>query len=464
MTNSIHSAPILAASDHSWAGNIRATLALGLPLVGSQLAQNLIWVTDTVLLGWLGAKELAASVLGTAMFFVFFIVGSGVSNAVMTISANAAGKNDTRGVRRATRMGLWEAAIFGMMIMIPLAYAESFLLAIGQSAELSAMAAGYVHVSMFGIAPALIAMTMRGFLSAVEHAAILLWVTVLGVLVNAFLAYALIFGNFGMPALGLTGAAIGSVGTNVAMAIALIVYSVWKKSLRRYEILARFFKFDWPIMKALLKLGIPIGLTLLAEVGMFNGAAFMMGWSGTIALAAHGIVLQIASLAFMIPFGLSQAANVRVGRAVGRVDLIGIDRAAKTALLICVCSGLTTALIFWSIPEWLIRLFLDQSNADSARIVAYGIPLLGLAAAFQVFDSIQVTSVGLLRGVRDARIPMFIAIFSYWGVGLPMGYVLAVPFGYGGYGVWIGLAAGLALAAALMSWRFFHRRARWLEY
>lgn len=463
MTDETTTAPYLAAAtDHSWAGHIRATLLLGLPLVGSQLAQNLIWLTDTVMLGWLGANELAASVLGTALFFVFFIVGSGVSNAVMTLVASAVGQGDIRAARHTTRMGLWEAVIFGIVIMLPLAFAEPILLALGQEPELAKLGAGYVHVSMFGIAPALVAMTMRGFLSAVEHAAVLLWVTLLGVSLNAFLGWTLIFGHFGLPALGLTGAAIGSVTTNCAMALALMLYAARKPSLRKFELFARFFRPDWHVLAELLKLGIPIGLTLLAEVGMFNGAAVLMGWQGVIALAAHGIVLQIASLAFMMPFGMSQAATVRVGQALGRSDKLGIDRAAKTALGLGLGLGLTTALFFWITPAPLIRLFLDETDPDSLRIIAYGVPLLGIAAAFQIFDSTQVTSVALLRGIKDARIPMWIAIFAYWGIGLPLGYVLSVHTRYGGYGVWIGLAIGLAFAAALMSWRFFHKRDRWL--
>lgn len=463
MTYESASAPLPAAAlDHSWSGHFRATLLLGLPLVLSQLAQMAIWVTDTIMLGWLGAAELAASVLGTSLFFVFFIVGSGVSIAVMTLVASAAGKGDVRGARRATRMGLWEAIVYGTVVMLPLAFAEDILLALGQTPELSAMAAGYVRISMFGILPALVALTLRAFLSAVGHAAILLWVTLVGVSVNALLAWTLIFGHFGAPALGLTGAAIGSVGTNSGMALALILYAARKPGPRRFELFVRFFRPDWPALKSLLRLGIPIGMTLLAEVGMFNGASFMMGWNGVIPLAAHGIVLQIASVSFMLPFGLSQAATIRVGQAVGRGDLPGVERAAKTALALGLGLGLLTAILFWLIPEPLLRLFLDESDPDAARIVGFGVPLLGIAAAFQLFDSGQVTSVALLRGIKDARVPMWIAIFVYWGVGLPLGYVLSVHAGYGGYGIWIGLAVALAFAATLMTWRFFHKRERWL--
>ncbi len=464
MTNApTYAPPQDAALNHPWSDHFRATLLLGLPLVGSQLAQNLIWLTDTVMLGWLGAEELAASVLGTGLFFVFFIVGSGVSNALMALVAGAVGKGDDRSARRATRMGLWVAIAYGLLIMVPLTFAEDICLALGQTAELSTMAAGYVHVSMFGIMPALIALTMRGFLSAVEHAAVLLWVTLLGVSLNALMAYALIFGHFGAPALGLIGAAIGSVATNSAMALALAIYAARKQTLRRFELFVRFFRPDWQAMTALLKLGIPIGLTLLAEVGMFNAAAVLMGWQGVIPLAAHGIVLQIASLAFMLPFGLSQAATVRVGQAAGRSDILGIDRAAKTALMLGLGLGVISALVFWIFPAPLIRLFLDLKDPDAARIIAFGVPLLGIAAAFQIFDSTQVTSVALLRGIKDARVPMWIAIFAYWGVGLPVAYALSVHTKWGGFGVWIGLAFALALAAALMTWRFFHRRDRWLQ-
>lgn len=461
--NQSYAPPQAGDVGRSWSVHLRATLLLGLPLVGSQLAQNLIWLTDTVMLGWLGAEELAASVLGTGLFFICFVVGSGVSNAVMSLVAVGEGRGDDRSVRRTTRMGLWAAIAYGVLIMIPLIFAEAILIALGQEPELAAMAADYTHVSMFGIAPALVAMTMRSFLSAVAHASVLLWVTLFGVTLNAVLVWTLIFGNFGAPALGLTGAAIGSVTTNCIMALALLVYAARKTGLRRYQLFVRFSTPDWQALGALLRLGIPIGLTVLAEVGMFNGAAVLMGWQGIIPLAAHGIVLQIASLAFMMPFGMSQAATVLVGRAAGRGDVMAVEQAAKVALAVSCSLGLATALLFWIVPAYLIAIFLDEADPDAARIIAYGVPLLGIAAAFQIFDAIQVTSAALLRGIRDAKIPMWLAILSYWGVGLPLAYALSVRTSYGGFGVWIGLAIGLALAAALLSWRFFHRRAFWVQ-
>lgn len=446
-----------------WPALVGASLALGLPLAGSQLAQNLIWLTDTVILGWLGAQDLAASVLGSALYFVFFVFSTGISNAVMTRASSAIGRGDADAVRTVTHTGIWLVTGTGLLVMIPLWFSPSLLRLLGQQEDLAVLGGYYARIAMLGIVPALIVMTLRGFLSSVHHAGILLWVTLAGVIVNALLVYVLVFGKAGFPALGLAGAAIGSVLTNVFMAVLLAVYSARTKSLQVYALFRRIGMPKLSEAAPLLHLGLPIGLTVLAEVGMFNGAAILMGWQGVIPLAAHGIVLQIASLSFMIPYGMSQAATVFVGQSVGRRDDRGIARSAAVALAIALVLAVMTALIFLLLAEPLIHLFLDESLPEAADIVAYGAGLMAVAAAFQIFDFTQVTSVALLRGVSDARVPMLIAVSAYWGIGLPSAWVLSAHTALGGKGVWVGLALGLLFAASLLTWRFYHRRRFWLN-
>lgn len=444
----------------SWAFHLKSTLALGLPLIGAQLAQVGMNVTNTVMLGWLGPLELAAAVLGWQMFFVVWMFGSGLAYAVMPLAANAAGAGDTRGVRRSVRMGLWATFVYAALFMVPLWFAEPVLKALGQQPDIAALAGQYMRVLQWSLAPQLFVMVLRSFLSAIERPRIVLVALVIGVFVNAALNYGLIFGHFGLPALGMAGSGLATLIAVTAVALFLFLYCARHPLLRGYELFVRFLRPDWPAFREVLRLGWPIGATIVAEVGLFTATSIMMGWFGPLQLAAHGIALQLASIAFMVPLGLAGAATVRVGRAYGRRDAAGISRAARTAVGVGVAVASLAALTFWTLPYALIGLYLDEGDPRSGQVLAYAVPFVAIAAAFQLVDTIQVLSSGALRGLRDTRVPMLIAIFSYWGIGMPTAYGLAFLAGWGGIGIWWGLAIGLAASAALMTGRFLRRERR----
>jgi len=441
----------------SWPRHIRATAVLALPLIGAQLAQMAMGVTDTVMLGWLGATELAASVLATQAFFLLYIFGAGFAHAAMPLAANAEGRGDTRGVRRSIRMGLWVLGLYSAAAMIPLWHIERILLALGQEPELSALAGDYMRVALWSLPPATLVMGLRSYLSVVNRAWVILAATVAAAILNGFLNWLFIFGNLGAPALGIVGAAIATTGSNVLMALLLIGYAALAPALRRYEIWVRFWRPDWKAFFEVVRLGWPIGATIIAEVGLFAASSIMMGWLGTIPLAAHGIALQVASVAFMVPLGLASAATVRVGMAYGRGSRLDIGRAGDTALALATLFALTAAGVFLVWPKALVGLYLDADNTNSAALLAYAAPLLFVAAAFQVVDSLQAVASGILRGFKDTRTPMLIAVFSYWVVGLPAAYLLAFSAGLGGRGVWWGLATGLSVAAILLTARVYRR-------
>lgn len=456
MTSIPHKTPAPAQSN-SWSAHFRGTLALGLPIIGTQMAQMGINFIDTMMLGWLGAEALAASVLATTLFFIVLVVGFGLASAVMPLAAQAAGEDDVRSLRRSVRMGFWVVMMYGVLMMPVLWNAEVMLLAIGQKPELSGMAQEYIRVVQWSVFPVLIVSVLRSYLSALERMEIVLWVTVAGVFLNALLNYMFIFGNFGAPRMELAGAALASVFTNIMSVSVIIYYCLRADGLREHEIFVRFWRSDWAAFRDVFRLGLPISMTILAEVGLFSVASIMMGWIGVIELAAHGIVLQIASISFMIPLSFSQVGTVRFARAVGRKDVLAMDRAGKTVLVLGVGFALFSALLFISVPALLIGAYLDNSNPDALLIIAYGVPLLAIAAAFQLVDTLQVIGAGLLRGVKDTRVPMYIAIFSYWAVGAPSAYFFGIALERGGQGVWTGLAIGLACAAVLMNWRYFNR-------
>ena len=442
-------------ADNSWRAHFRATFALGVPLIGAQLAQLGIHTTDVVIVGRLGAVPLAALVLSSQFFFTLFIFGSGFANAVMPMVAQAYGRGDPVAVRRAVRMGMWVVLIYSALTA-PIFYsAESILLYAGQKPEVAALASGYLKIVQWGMAPALLFMTLRGLVSAVGRAGIVLYVTIAILSINAFFAYALVLGRFGFPAMGVQGAAVVSVAVNILSFLLLTAYIQWRPEMRRYELFVRFWRPDWPAFREVVHLGLPISFTMLAEVSLFTGASLLMGNIGTLELAAHGIALQLASIAFMIPLGLAQAGTVRVGVAHGRADHLAVVRASLAVFAVAVVISISGGVLFATIPTTLAAIFLDEAGKDSAAVLAIAGPFVVIAGIFQLVDGLQAIAAGLLRGLKDTRIPMVMALISYWPIGFFCAWFFAFPAGFGGVGIWFGFVGGLAAAAVLLNWRFY---------
>ena len=428
---------------------------LGMPLILSNLAMFAIHITDTVMLGWYDVTALAASTIAGTLFFVIFIVGAGFAQAVTPLVASAAEQDDEVQVRRVTRMGLWLSIFYGLVVTIPFFWAEDILIAIGQDAEVSRLAHIYLQIVIWQMIPALIVMTFKSFLAALEHTAIILWATIGTAILNVFINYALIFGNWGMPELGIKGAAIASLTVTLITVLLLVIYIM--RVLPQFELFKNFWRSDSEILKRVFMLGWPIGVTSLAEGGLFSASAIMVGWIGPIELAAHGIAIQLASLTFMVHIGFSQAATVRAGRALGRKDEVSLRRGGITAIGMSAVYAVVTSLIFLAMPEALVSLFIDPNEPERANLLRIGASLVMVAALFQLVDGLQVLALGLLRGVQDTTVPMVMAAISYWVIGLPVSYLLAFTLGFGAVGLWLGLVIGLAIAAALLLWRFWGR-------
>jgi MATE family multidrug resistance protein len=444
-------------SDKTMREHFRATLILGLPLVGAQLAQMMVNVIDTIMLGWLGSEELAAGTLAFQVLFILLIFGLGFGAAMMPLIAGALGSDDARAVRRCSRMGLWALFALSVLFQIPLWFTRDFLLLLGQQENLAELAQSYMRFAQWSLIPAFIVIGLRSILTSFEKANAVLLTTLFAVVLNAILNYALIFGNFGAPRLEMVGAGIATTVSTSVTCLMVWVYVMRVEIAKPYQIFIRLWRPDWFALKEITFLGLPISLTIFAEAGLFSAASVMIGWIGTIELAAHGIGLQVASIAFMVPLGFAQAGSVRVGNALGRRSLIDVGRAGYITFAIAVVFSVFSALVFILIPETLIGFFVDFKNTDAAQLVQAAVPLIWVAAAFQLVDSVQVVASGGLRGLQDTKIPMIIAFLSYWGVGLAVAYVLAFPAGYGAPGVWAGLACGLAVAAIALTHRFANR-------
>ena len=434
----------------------RAMLALGLPLIGSHLAQMALHVSDTMLLGRYGVTELAAVTIAGSAFFVVFILGSGFAQAILPLIAAALGRGDETEVRRDTRMGLWLSLVYGLATY-PLFWTSGrWLLAMGQASQVAQLGQDFLRIAGPGMVPALLVMALKSYLSALGKAQVVLWVTVGALFLNVALGWALIFGQWGAPELGVRGAATATLIVQSATFLALGFYAQFQTDLHRFRLFSRFWRADRQALVRVFRLGWPIGVTGLMESGLFSGASLMMGWVGTVSLAAHGIAMQVAGLAFMVHLGLSNAATVRTGLAEGAGDVRGLRDGAMVAIALSAGFGLAMVVLFLSLPVPILSLFVDIAKPETAEILRFGTILLALAALFQMADAMQVMALGLLRGIRDTRVPMWAAGLSYWVIGIPCSYLLAFRFGMGGVGLWLGLCVGLGVAAGTLMWRFWH--------
>ncbi len=437
----------------SYPAHARAVTTLGLPLVGGHLAQIAIGVTDTVMLGWYGVDALAAVTLASSYFFVLFLMGAGFAFAVMPMVATFDAEDDEISIRRVTRMGLWLSLAYAVVIMPFMIWSEALLLLMGQTETVAADAQNYLRIAGYGMFPWLVAMVVKSYLAALERTQVVFWIAVLATLCNGLINYALIFGNWGAPELGIAGAATASLVTQAIGMVGIVAYALYV--LPHHQLFVRFWKADWEMLSRVFRLGVPIGFTGLSETGLFAATAVMMGWLGTVPLAAHGIALQCASITFMLHLGISNVATIRAGNAYGRGDRDHLARGARVVFIMSLITAVLTSVVFLVWPEPLVLVFMQSSEPARDQIVAIGVGLLAMAALFQLVDGAQAIALGLLRGVQDTTVPMFIAAISYWVVGMPCSYIFGFVLGYDGIGVWMGLVLGLACAAILLSARFW---------
>ncbi|TFL19620.1 MATE family efflux transporter [Jannaschia formosa] len=440
--------------------DIFRTLSLGLPLVGGQVVQFSIGMTDTLMLGWYSVPALAAGTIGASFLFSLMLLGAGFAFAVLPLASEGVGRGDATATRRATRMGLWLSAIYGVLVLPVFLWSGPILLALGQQPQVAADAQSYLRIAGLSVLPGLVTMVLRSHLSALERTRVVFWATVAGALSNAGLNWLLIFGNLGFPEMGVAGAAVASVLVNVVMAGLLLVYATRGPGMAEYALLQNLHRPDWPIFAKVFRIGWPIGLTLVSETGLFAASAVMMGWLGTVPLAAHGVAIQIAGAVFMLHLGLSQTVTVRVGQAWGRADRPAVARAALAATILSGIAVLLATALYLGAGPWLVSLFVAPDDPAAPQILALGAHLLIVAALFQLVDAGQVMALGMLRGVQDTRMPMVYAMVGYWLLGIPTSYVLGFPLGLGPDGIWLGLCVGLAAVAVALALRFARMVAR----
>lgn len=438
---------------------IRATLALALPLILGNFASNAINTTDVIMLGRYDVDALAASALAVNLYFALAMFAIGLVMAASPLIAAARGKrpHPVRDSRRTVRQAIWLSALVCVPIWAILWNTELVLDLFRQPAALGRDAAIYNRIAMWGLLPYLLFVVLRLYVSALERPIWGVIVTVIGVGFNAIVDWLLIFGIGPFPELGLEGAAIASLLSNILLMLGMILVTTGLKPFRRYRLFANFWRPDWPRFAHIARLGLPIAVMLVLEVTIFSAAIFLMGLIDQDSVAAHAVALQVAAVAFMIPLGISQAATVRVGFYYGREDRDGIRLAGQVAYGLGVGAALLLATTMVVFPAQLVGLFMEEGVGPGDRVFDLAVAFLFIAAMFQLVDGTQAVGAGVLRGVQDTRVPMIFAAFGYWIVGFGIAIGLGFYAGWEGIGIWIGLAAGLGVAAVLLTGRWLLR-------
>ena len=439
-----------------WISEARELMKVSTPLIIMQLTQFGVVTADVIMVGALGEDALAATSIGAVMFYFAWLAGYGPVMAVSPIVSQILGAhpNDRARSRAAVRMGLWAVAMVSVPLMLFLIWTRPVLLALGQQPHIVDMAVPWVSIVAFGLPFTLAFGVLRNFASATGQQNAVLAISIATLLVNIALNYVLIYGKFGAPALGVSGAAIATVIAYAFSFTAMLCLLLFSPQFRKYRLLHRFFRPDWTRFREVFRLGVPMGMSMIFEAMLFNAATLMMGTFGAATLAAHQIALNLAGLAFMIPLGMGLGATVRVGLAAGARDAEAARLAGHTAIMCSAAVAVFFAACMALFPHTLVSLYVSGESPNTAEVVRLAASFLMFGAFFHLFDALQVTGQMSLRGLKDANMPMWIAGLSYWLIGFTMAWVLAYSAGWQGVGVWTGLTASLAVAAFGMVWRF----------
>lgn len=444
-----------------WRAELGATLRLAAPLALANLLWMAIGTTDVIFVAMLGQRELAASSLAVTQYMLIAWSLTGLTGAVAPLVAAELGRkrHALREVRRSVRMAMWLALATGLGGIALCGWGEAFMLLTGQDPEISRHAGSFLAIIRWAIPAMVGASVLRTFVSALGKPMLATAITATAIVVNALGNWVFIFGHWGAPALGLEGSALASVITSYATLAAYALVIAADRRLRRYRLLGNWWRPEWQRMREMVRIGLPIACIIIAEGGFFSSAAYLMGRIGAAQLAAHTVALQVAALAFQVPFGVGQAATIRVGYHYGAANREGVRLAGNAALWTAFAFSFVGAGVMLLFPREVLSLYVDIADPANAAMIALAVRYLAVAALFQLFDGIQAVAAGALRGLQDTRMPMAIALFGYWlpGFGLSCGLGLFTPLG--GLGVWIGLAAGLVMVAVLLLHRWRRREA-----
>jgi len=441
-----------------FANEIKKTVYLSFPIVVGQIGQLLMSVVDNIMVGKVGVQALAASSIANALFTLVMVVGFGISLAITPLTAIALGQGKDKECGVILRQGLILNLFCGIVLCgITLVLAECIRF-MNQPMDIVAPAALYMKVLGFSLIPMMIFQSYRQFAEGVSFLKPAMIITLLANLINIFVNWVFIYGNLGAPAMGLTGAGFATISSRVFMAILLVIVVIKSQYLKRFDPTLNYRKIDFFIMKKLLKIGIPGGCQYFFEVSAFAASSIMIGWIGATELAAHQIALNLASISFMVALGISSAATIRVGNAVGKNDISATRTAGFSATILCAVFMASAGLFFIQFRQVLPGFYLLET-----KVIEMASAVLIIVAIFQISDGTQAVGLGILRGITDMKIPTLFTFAAYWLLGLPSGYILAFKFDMGIMGVWYGLLVSLTISACLMIMRFHFKSKRLIQ-
>ncbi|MCK5162824.1 MAG: MATE family efflux transporter [Desulfobacula sp.] len=428
---------------------IKKTLVLSVPIVVSQLGQMLMSVVDNIMVGKVGTEALAAASIANAIFTLIMVIGFGLTMAVTPLTAIAygAGKDKECGV--ILRQGILVNLFFGILLCGATLVFSECIQYLNQPDEIVGPASIYMKVLGLSMLPLMLFQSYRQFAEGVSFLKPAMIITLLANIVNILANWIFIYGNLGVAPLGLTGAGIATISSRTFMAVTLMIVIKKSSRMKRFDPTLNYRKIDFPMMRRLLAIGIPAGFQYFFEVSAFAASSVMIGWMGTIELAAHQIALNLASISFMVAMGISSAATIRVSNAVGRKDIYGTRMAGFSAALLCAVFMAMAGVVFI-----LFRFFLPSLYISEKNVIDISASLLVIVAFFQVSDGTQAVGLGILRGMTDMKIPTLITLAAYWLMGLPSGYFMAFKLDMGIYGVWYGLLISLTASGLFMMIRF----------
>lgn len=446
----------LSNDSPDFAREVRRTLLLAGPLIVGQVTSYAMTFVDTLMAGRLGPLDLGAVAIGSSIWSagMVFVVGMMMAVSAAVSQLDGAGRRGQAG--ELTRQALWLALFISAVFFVLMRRGDGLMGVIGVEPDVAALAHRYLLAISWGM-PALAGMfVLRFFSEGTGHTRPTMYIGVMGIVFNVPLNYVLMFGKLGVPALGAEGCGWASAIVLWLQLAMMAVWVQWRPYYRPFGVFERFSGPDWRELRALLVLGLPIGVMVFLEASLFIASALAIGTLGTLPVAAHQVAINFSGLIFMVPLGLSGAITVRVGNAVGRRDRVGARRAGLVGIGIALSFGALASMTMVLFPELIARLY-----TPDPQVVALAAGLLFFAAVFQLADCLQVAAAGALRGLKDTRVPMLYSVLAYWIVGMTLGWWLAFPRGWGAAGMWCGIIAGLTVAAVLLGFRFMRITASW---
>jgi MATE family multidrug resistance protein len=429
--------------------HIRETFILAYPVIIGQLGFIMMGVVDSVMVGEIGAAPLAGASLGNSFFFLIFIIGLGVAMSVTPLIAILVGAERFSECGIYFRQSLIVNMSLGLILMVIIVFCSDLFEFFNQPPEVATQASSYAKIIALSILPAMLFHTYKQFIEGFSIMIPAMVIAITANIINAFANWVFIYGNLGMPALGLDGAGWATFSSRVFMALIIALYVMNKEFFKKYDVNFHFRNVNFKVIKKILQIGLPSGFQYFFEVGAFSFAVIMIGWLGTNPLAAHQIAINLASITFMSVLGISAAGGIRVGNEVGKKDISEVRRAGFTAIIMGASVMFICGIIFITFNKFLPTLYIDD-----AAVVKIASSLLIIAAIFQVSDGTQGVGIGVLRGLMDVKIPTLITFVAYWVIALPIGYVLGFIFDFGVQGVWVGLLLGLTASATMLTIRF----------